>query len=84
MVKLFSYGLSLMAGTGVCPMMVVPMVAEGHRCDVCAWTLRSGMDLKQHNSGLVHRTLLDAFTRLTPEEFKTFCDTVISNSCKKQ
>jgi hypothetical protein len=64
-------------------MTAVAMVAKGHRCDICAWTLLPGTDLEQHNSGLVHRTLLDAFARLTPEEFNGFRDTVISNCRKK-
>ncbi len=63
----------------MCPMTTVAMVVEGHRCDTCAWTLWLGTDLEQHNFGLVHQTLLDAFARLTPEEFKAFCDTIISN-----
>jgi len=42
-----------------------------------------GMDVDQHNSGLLHQTLLDAFTRLTPEEFQRFRDRVISNGSKK-
>jgi hypothetical protein len=45
------------------------VLALGHRCEVCDWTLRPGTDLEQHNSGLVHRTLLDAFERLTPDMF---------------
>jgi hypothetical protein len=64
-------------------MTAVAMAAEGHRCDTCAWTFRPGTDVDQHNSGLLHRTLLDAFARLTPEEFQRFCDMAISNGSKK-
>jgi hypothetical protein len=69
-------------GTGVCPMTVVAMAAEGHRCDTCAWTFWPCTDVDQHNFGLLYRTLLDAFARLTPE-FQRFRDMVISNSSKK-
>ncbi len=54
--------------------------ARGHRCEVCDWTFRPGTDLEQHNSGLVHRTLLDAFERLTPDRFQAFRDAVISTA----
>lgn len=54
------------------------VAAQGHRCEICAWTLRPGTDLEQDNSGLVHRTLLDAFARLTPDKFQGFRDAVIS------
>jgi hypothetical protein len=65
-------------------MMVVAMAAKGHQCDTCTWILRLGTDVDQHNSGLLLRTLLlDAFARLTPEEFQGFHDKVISNGSKK-
>jgi hypothetical protein len=58
--------------------------AEGHRCEICAWTLRAGTDLEQHNSGLIHRTLLEAFARLTPERFEGFRDSVILKGSKRK
>jgi hypothetical protein len=39
--------------------------------------------LEQHNSGLVHRTLLDAVARLAPGKFLEFRDAMTSNSRKK-
>ncbi|CAM6054105.1 unnamed protein product [Sphagnum tenellum] len=59
------------------------MATEGHRCDICTWTLNPGTDIEQHNSGLLHRTLLDAFARLTPEEFGRFCQRVALDGPKK-
>lgn len=67
----------------MCPMTAVAMATEGHRCDTCAWTLRPCTDVDQHNSELLHQTLLDAFARLTFEEFQRFRDRVISNDSKK-
>jgi len=61
----------------------VAMATEGHRCDICAWTLRPGTDVEQHNSGLLHRTLLDASARLTPEEFGRFRQRVALDGPKK-
>ncbi len=61
----------------------VAMATEGHRCDICAWTLQPGTDVKQHNSRLLHRTLLDAFARLTPEEFGRFRQRVALDGPKK-
>jgi hypothetical protein len=57
--------------------------AEGHRCEICAWTLRPGTDLEQHNFGLIHRTLLEASARLTPERFEGFRDSVILKGSKR-
>jgi hypothetical protein len=68
---------------GVYPMTAVAIAAEGHRCDTCTWSFRLGTDVDQHNFRLLHRTLLDAFARLTPEEFQRFHDMVISNGSKK-
>jgi hypothetical protein len=59
------------------------MVAEGHRCDTCAWTFRVGTDVDQHNSGLLHRTLLDASAHLMPEEFGRFRERVTLDGPKK-
>lgn len=67
----------------MCPMTAVAMATEGHRCDTCAWTLRPCTDVDQHNSELLHQTLLDAFARLTFKEFQRFRDRVISNDSKK-
>ncbi|CAK9264550.1 unnamed protein product [Sphagnum jensenii] len=61
----------------------VAMAAEGHRCDTCAWTLRPGTDVDQHNSGLLHWTLLDASARLTLEEFGRFRERVALDGPKK-
>jgi hypothetical protein len=61
----------------------VAMATEGHRCDICAWTLRPGTDVEQHNSGLLHRTLLDASARFTPEEFGRFRKRVALDGPKK-
>jgi hypothetical protein len=61
----------------------VAMATEGHRCDICAWTLRPGTDVEQHNSGLLHRTLLDASARLTPKEFGRFHQRVALDGPKK-
>jgi hypothetical protein len=58
-------------------------IAQGIWCEICDWTLRPGTSLEQHNSGLVHRTLLDAITRLAPGKFLEFRDAVTSNSRKK-
>jgi hypothetical protein len=59
------------------------VVAQGPMCEICAWTLRLGTDLKQHNSGLVHRTLPKAFGRLTLNKFQGFRDAVILNGRKR-
>jgi hypothetical protein len=59
------------------------VVAQGPRCEICAWTLRSSTDLEQHNSGLVHQILLEAFGRLTLDKFQAFQDAVILNSRKR-
>jgi hypothetical protein len=59
------------------------MVAQGPRCEICAWTLQSGTDLEQHNSGLIHETLLEAFGRLTLDKFQAFRDAVILNGHKR-
>ncbi len=59
------------------------VLARGHRCEVCDWTLRPGTDLEQHNSELVHRTLLDTFERLTPDRCPAFRDVVISTACMR-
>ncbi|CAK9866958.1 unnamed protein product [Sphagnum jensenii] len=59
------------------------MATEGHKCDTCAWILRPGTDVKQHNFGLLHRTLLDASTRLTPKEFGRFRERVALDGPKK-
>jgi hypothetical protein len=61
----------------------VALAAEGHRCDTCAWSLRPGTDVDQHNSGLLHRTLLDASARLTPEEFGRFRERVALDGPRK-
>ncbi len=39
--------------------------------------------MEQHNSGLVHQTLLDAIARLAPDKFLEFRDAVTSSSRKK-
>lgn len=59
------------------------VAAQGPMCEICAWTLRLGTNLKQHNSGLVHRTLLEAFEQLTPNKFQEFRDAVILNGRKR-
>jgi hypothetical protein len=41
------------------------------------------MDLEQHNSELIHRTLLKAIARLTPDKFQEFRDALILNSRKR-
>ncbi len=61
----------------------VTMATEGHLCDICAWTLQLGTDVKQHNSRLLHRTLLDTSARLTPEEFGRFRQRVALDGPKK-
>jgi len=58
-------------------------IAQGIWCEICDWTLRPGTSLEQHNSGLVHRTLLDAVARLAPGKFLEFRDAMTSNSRKK-
>jgi hypothetical protein len=70
----------------MCPVTAVAMdsvAAQAHRCEVCAWTLRPGTDLEQHNTGLIHRTLMEAFARLTADKFQEFRDAVILNGRKK-
>ncbi len=67
-------------------MIVVLMdsrIAQGIWCEICDWTLRSRTSLEEHNSGLVHRTLLDAVARLALDKFLEFRDAVISSSRKK-
>ncbi len=58
-------------------------IAQGIWCEICDWTLQPGTNLEQHNSGLVHRTLLDAVVRLTLGKFLEFRDAVTSSSRKK-
>jgi hypothetical protein len=58
-------------------------IAQGIWCEICDWTLRPGTSLEQHNSGLVHRTLLDAVAQLAPGKFLEFRDAVTSSSRKK-
>jgi hypothetical protein len=58
-------------------------IAQGILCKICDWTLLPGSCLEEHNSGLLHRTLLDAIARLMPDKFLEFRDVVISNSRKK-
>ncbi len=58
-------------------------IAQGIWCKICNWTFQPGTNLEQHNSGLVHRTLLDAVARLAPGKFLEFKDAVTSNSRKK-
>jgi hypothetical protein len=58
-------------------------IAQGIWCEICDWILRTGTSLEQHNSELVHRTLLDAVARLAPCKFLEFRDAVTSNSRKK-
>ncbi len=70
----------------ICAMTVVFMdsrIARGIFCEVCDWTLLPGSSLEEHNSGLVHRTLLDALARLAPDKFLEFRNAVISRSRKK-
>jgi len=67
----------------VCILTAVAMATKGHRCDICAWTLRPGTDVEQHNFGLLHQTLLDASARLTPEEFRRFHQRVALDGPKK-
>ncbi len=58
-------------------------IAQGILWEICDWTLLSGSCLEEHNSGLVHRTLLDAVARLASDKFLEFRDAVISSSRKK-
>jgi len=58
-------------------------IAQGIWCEVCDWTLRPGTSLEQHNSELVHRTLLEAVVRLPPGKFLEFRDVVTLSSRKK-
>jgi len=58
-------------------------IAQGILCEICDWTLLSGLCLEEHNSGLVHRTLLDAVMWLAPDKFLEFRDAMISSSRKK-
>ncbi len=58
-------------------------IAQGIWCEICDWTLLPGTCLEEHNSGLVHRTLLDAVARLAPDKFLEFRDAMISTSRKK-
>jgi len=67
-------------------MIVVLMdsrIAQGILCEICDWTFLPGSCLEEHNSRLVHRTLLDAIAQLAPDKFLEFRDAVISNSRKK-
>jgi len=59
------------------------VATQGPRCEICAWTLRSSTDFEQHNLGLIHRTLLEAFGRLTFNKFQGFRDAVILNGRKR-
>jgi len=59
------------------------VATQGLKCEICAWTFRLGTDLEQHNLGLVHQTLLEAFRRWTLDKFQAFRNTVILNGCKK-
>jgi len=76
MVQSLLYVLLLsMVSKGVCPVTATTMdsvATQGPRCEICAWTLRSNTNLEQHNSGLVHRTLLEALGRLTLDKFQAF------------
>jgi hypothetical protein len=75
-----------MVPKGVCPVTAVTMdsmAAQGPRCEICAWTLWSSTDLEQHNSGLVHRTLLESFGWLTLDKFQAFQDVMIFNGHKR-
>jgi hypothetical protein len=58
-------------------------IAQGIRCEICDWTLLPGSPLEEHNSGLVHQTLLDAVVQLAPDKFLEFKDAMISSSRKK-
>jgi hypothetical protein len=58
-------------------------IAQGIWCEVCDWTFRPSTSLEQHNSGLVHRTLLEAIARLPPGKFLEFKDAVTLSSHKK-
>jgi hypothetical protein len=58
-------------------------IAQGIWYEVCDWTLRPGTSLEQHNSGLVHRTLLEAVARLPPDKFMEFRDAITLSSRKK-
>ncbi|CAM6002702.1 unnamed protein product [Sphagnum balticum] len=59
------------------------VAAHAPWCEVCAWTLRPGTDMEQHNSGLVHRTLTEATARLTADKFQEFRDAVVLHGRKK-
>jgi hypothetical protein len=59
-------------------------IAQGILCEICDWTLLPGSCLEEHNSGLVHRTLVDAVARLALDKFLEFRDAVISSSRKKK
>jgi hypothetical protein len=59
------------------------VIAQGLWCEICDWSLRSGTNLEQHNSGLVHRTLLKAVARLPPSKFQDFKDVVTLSNRKK-
>jgi hypothetical protein len=59
------------------------VIAQGLWCEICDWALWSGTNLEQHNSGLMHQTLLEAVARLAPIKFQEFRDEVILNGRKK-
>jgi hypothetical protein len=59
------------------------VIAQGLWCEICDWTLRPSTNLEQHNSGLVHRTLLEAMARLSPGKFQDFRDVVTLSRRKK-
>ncbi len=59
------------------------VIAQSLWCEICDWTLRLGKNLEQHNSGLVHRTLLEAVPQLPPGKFQDFRDAVTLSSRKK-
>ncbi len=59
------------------------VITQGLWCEICDWALRPGTNLEQHNSGLVHRTLLEAVARLAPVKFQEFRDEVTLNGRKK-
>ncbi len=59
-------------------------IAQGLWCEICDWTLRSGTNLEQYYSGLMHQTLLEVVAQLPPGKFQDFRDAVTLNSCKKK
>jgi hypothetical protein len=59
------------------------VITQGLWCEICDWALRPGTNLEQHNSGLVHGTLLEAVARLALVKFQEFKDEVTLNGRKK-